>query len=73
MIFPFYFQRHRTPEELQREKLARDAKELKDYLNSLTPEARARFWGEIEGKTDEQEKPLGGTLGPARFPRKETD
>ncbi len=26
------------------EKSPHDAKELKDYLNSLTPEARAKFW-----------------------------
>ena len=54
--FPFYFQRQKTPEELQREKLAADAKELKDYLNSLTPEARAKFWAEIEGKRDNEEE-----------------
>lgn len=56
-MFPFpYYRRHKTPEELQREKAATDARELKDYLNSLTPEARARFWAEIEGKVDSQDK-----------------
>ena len=55
-MFPFHFQRHKTPQELQQEKGAADAKELKDYLNSLTPEARAKFWAEIEGKGDNREK-----------------
>ena len=44
------------PEDLQREKLAKDAKELEDYLNSLTPEARAKFWADIEGQGDDHEK-----------------
>ncbi len=56
MMFPFHFHRHKTPEELQREKSATDAKELKEYLNGLTPEARAKFWAEIEGKVDSQDK-----------------
>ena len=54
MFFPFHWQRHKTPEELQRAKIAADARELKDYLKSLTPEARAKFWAEIEGKGDIQ-------------------
>jgi len=56
MIFPFHFQRRKTPEEIQQERLAADAKELKDYLKSLTPEARARFWAEIEGQRDNEDK-----------------
>ncbi len=56
MFFPFHFQRQKTPEELQREKLAADAKELKNYLNKLTPEARGRFWAEIEGKRDNEDQ-----------------
>ena len=51
-MFPFHLQRQKTPEEVQQAKGAADAKELKDYLNSLTPEARAKFWAEIEGKGD---------------------
>lgn len=57
MFFPFHFQRHKTPEELQRDKIAADARELKDYLSSLTLEARARFWAEIEGKAGLQDTP----------------
>ena len=56
MTFPFHFQRQKTPEELQREKITADARELKDYLNSLTPEARAKFWADIEGKGDSQDE-----------------
>lgn len=56
MMFPFHYHRHKTPEELQREKAAAEAKELKDYLNSLTPEARAKFWAEIEGKGDNEDQ-----------------
>ncbi len=56
-MFPFpRYHRHKTLEELQREKAAADARELKDYLNSLTPKARARFWAEIEGKVNSQDK-----------------
>jgi len=57
MFFPLHFHRQKTLEELQREKIAADAKELKAYLNSLTPEARAKFWAEIEGKGDNQNTP----------------
>ena len=56
MFFPFHLQRHKTAEELQREKSAAEARKLKDYLNSLTPEARAEFWAAIEGKVDSQDK-----------------
>lgn len=56
MMFPFHFQRQKTPEELQHEKGAADAKEFRDYLNNLTPEARAKFWAEIAGKVDRQDK-----------------
>jgi hypothetical protein len=56
MMFPFNFQKQTTPQELQQAKGAADAKELKDYLNSLTPEARAKFWAEIEGKGDSQDE-----------------
>jgi len=54
-MIPFHFHRPPTPEEVQAQKIAADAKDLKDYLNGLTPEARARFWAEIEGKDDNQE------------------
>ncbi len=57
MMFRFHFPRQQTPEELQQAKDAADAKELKDYLNRLTPEARAQFWAEIEGKGDRQDVP----------------
>jgi hypothetical protein len=56
-MFPYNFQKQTTPQELLQAKGAADAKELKDYLNSLTPEARAKFWAEIEGKGDSQDKP----------------
>ena len=55
-MFPFNFQKQTTPQELQQAKAAAGAKELKDYLNSLTPEARAKFWAEIEGKGDSQDE-----------------
>ena len=55
-MFPYSFNKHITPEDLQRAKAAKDAKELKEYLDGLTPEARAKFWAEIEGKGDNQEK-----------------
>ena len=55
-MFPFNFQKQATPQELQQAKGAAYAKELKDYLNSLTPEARAKFWAEIEGKGDSQDE-----------------
>ena len=56
MFFPFHYQRRKTPEEIQQERIAADAKELKDYLKGLTPEARARFWAEIEGQRDNEDK-----------------
>jgi hypothetical protein len=56
-MFPFFFPRSPTPEQLQQVRAAADAKELKEYLNGLTPEARAKFWADIEGKGDDQEKP----------------
>ncbi len=56
-MFPIHFRPHKTPEELQQAKGAAYAKELKDYLNGLTPEARAKFWAEIEGKGDDQDTP----------------
>ena len=55
-MFPYNFQKQTTPQELQQAKGAAYAKELKDYLNSLTPEARAKFWAEIEGKGDSQDE-----------------
>jgi len=55
-MLPFSFHSHITPEDLQREKSAEYAKELKRYLSTLTPEARAKFWAEIEGKGDDEEK-----------------
>jgi hypothetical protein len=55
-MFPFNFQKQATPQELQQVKGAAYAKELKDYLNSLTPEARAKFWAEIEGKGDSRDE-----------------
>jgi len=56
IMFPFFAPKSPTPEEVQREQIAAGAKELKDYLNSLTPEARAKFWADIEGKGADQEK-----------------
>jgi hypothetical protein len=60
-MLPFNYQKQTTPQELQQAKGAAYARELKDYLNSLTPEARAKFWAEIEGKVDSQDErtPLG--------------
>ncbi len=56
-MFPFLFPRSpKSPEDLQRERIAKDAKELKEYLDSLTPEDRAKFWADIEGKGDAQKK-----------------
>ena len=55
-MFPYNFQKQATPQELQQAKGAAYAKELKHYLNSLTPEARAKFWAEIEGKGDSQDE-----------------
>jgi hypothetical protein len=55
-MFPFSYNKQITPEDLQRVKAAEGAKELKEYLDGLTPEARAKFWAEIEGKDDIQEK-----------------
>ena len=54
--FFFHFQKPKAPQELQREQFAKDAKELKDYLSRMTPEARAKFWAVIEGKGDDREK-----------------
>jgi hypothetical protein len=54
-MFPFAFPRP-TPEAVQQEKIAQGAKELKEYLSTLTPEARARFWADIEGKGDDEQK-----------------
>ena len=54
--FPHLIQKQATPQELQQAQGAAGAKELKDYLNSLTPEARAKFWAEIEGKGDSQDE-----------------
>jgi hypothetical protein len=56
-MFPFFFpQSRKSPEDLQRESNAKDAQELKEYLDSLTPEDRAKFWAEIEGNGDAQKK-----------------
>ncbi len=55
MIFPFHLPGQKTPEELQQAKGAADAKDFEDYLNSLSPEARAKFWAEIEGTGDSQD------------------
>ncbi len=50
-MFPFLLPRTpKSAEDLQRESIARDAKELKEYLDRLTPEERAKFWQDIEGK-----------------------
>jgi len=54
-MFSYNFQKQTTPQELQQAKGAAYAEELKDYLNSLTPEARAKFWAEIEGRGDSQD------------------
>ena len=55
-MLPFSYNKQLTPEERQLMEAAEGAKELKDYLDGLTPEARAKFWAEIEGKADIQEK-----------------
>ena len=55
-MFPIHFRPQKTPQEIQQAKAAADAKELKEYLNGLTPEARAKFWAEIEGKGDSQDE-----------------
>ena len=55
-MFPFHFQQQKTPQEIQQAKGAADAKELKEYLHGLTPEARAKFWAEIEGKGDSKDE-----------------
>ena len=49
-MLPFFFhQKRKTPEELQQERIAQDARQLKKYLSSMTPEERAKFWADIEG------------------------
>ena len=53
-MFPYNFRKETTPQEIQQAKGAAYAEALKDYLNSLTPEARAKFWAEIEGNGDSQ-------------------
>jgi hypothetical protein len=60
-MFPLFPPRKPTPQDLQRQSAAKDAKELKEYLDSLTPEDRAKFWADIEGKgTDPgKQKPSG--------------
>ena len=56
-MFPFFIPGNpKSPEDLQRESIAKEAKELKEYLDSLTLEDRAKFWADIEGKGDDQEK-----------------
>ncbi len=56
-MFPFLLPRTpKSAEDLQRESIARDAKELKEYLDRLTPEERAKFWQDIEGKGDAENK-----------------
>ncbi len=56
-MFPFFIPRNpKSPEDLQQENIAKDAKELKEYLDRLTPEDRAKFWADIEGKGGDQEK-----------------
>jgi hypothetical protein len=56
-MFPFFVPRSpKSPEDLQRENIAKDAKELKEYLDRLTPEDRAKLWAEIEGKGDDHKK-----------------
>jgi hypothetical protein len=56
-MFPYFFpQSPKSPEDLQRESIAKYAKELKDYLDSLSPEARAKFWADVEGQGDAQKK-----------------
>ena len=54
-MVPFFFNNQIRREDLERVKAAKSAKELKEYLDGLTPEARAKFWAEIEGKGDDQE------------------
>jgi hypothetical protein len=60
-MFPYNFRKETTPQERQQVKGAAYAKELKDYLTSLTPEDRARFWAEIEapGNSQDERTPSG--------------
>ncbi len=55
-MFPYNFQKQPTPQELQQAKGAAYGKELKDYLDSLTSEARAKFWAEVEAQGDSQDE-----------------
>jgi hypothetical protein len=60
-MLPFSYSKESTPEERLLMKAAEGAKELKEYLDGLTPEARAKFWAEIEGKGENpgKETPSG--------------
>jgi hypothetical protein len=57
----FHFQKSKTPEELQRERIAQDAKQLKEDLSRMAPEERARFWADIEGTGGDGGKPTPST------------
>jgi hypothetical protein len=60
-MFHFFFPgTPKSPGVLQRESSAKDARELKEYLDGLTPEDRAKFWADIEGKGDAHDKPEQG-------------
>jgi len=51
-MLPFFpHQKPKTPEELQQARIAQDAKQLKKDLSNMTPEERAKFWADIEGRS----------------------
>ena len=59
-MFPFFQpQQPKTPEELQREKIAQDVRQLKDDLSRMTPEERARFWADVDGASAEVDSKAG--------------
>ena len=63
-MIPFFpYQKAMTPEELQMERIARDARQLKEDLSRMTPEERARFWADIEGVSPEEDSQAGDGKG----------
>ena len=63
-MIPFFpHQKSKTPEELQRERIAQDARQLKEDLSRMTPEERVRFWADIEGVSPEEDSQAGDGKG----------
>ena len=61
---PFFpYQKPKTPEELQQERIAQDARELKDHLSRMTPEERAKFWADIDVPSPEKDSHTGDQKG----------